>query len=137
MSLLPFTQKANDALVTARQRAVQDQHPELVPKHLLAALLQPEAGLHSLLERAGLAPEAIQGLADAAEELITRLPRAVGGAEPQVGPAFRHFLEVASDNGAAEALYNDQGFRTVGRRKGYYGSIDALTMRRSLESGEP
>ncbi|MFZ1377652.1 MAG: AAA family ATPase [Geothrix sp.] len=99
MSLLPFTQKANDALVAAQERARRDQHPELVPQHLFGALLGPEAGLHPLLERAGLAPESIQGLADAAEGLIAKLPRAVGGAEPQVGSAFRHFLEVASDTG--------------------------------------
>ncbi|WP_243382397.1 ATP-dependent chaperone ClpB [Geothrix alkalitolerans] len=99
MSLLPFTQKANDALVAARERAVADQHPELVPQHLLLALLAPEAGLRPLLERAGLAPESTQGLTAAAEELVAKLPRAVGGAEPQVGPAFRHFLEVASDTG--------------------------------------
>ena len=99
MSLLPFTQKANDALVAAQERARRDQHPELVPQHLFGALLGPEAGLHPLLERAGLAPESIQGLVDAAEGLIAKLPRAVGGAEPQVGSAFRHFLEVASDTG--------------------------------------
>ena len=99
MSLLPFTQKANEALVTARERAVRDQHPELVPQHLLSALLAPEAGLHPLLERTGLAPDAVQGLGDAIEGLLQRLPRAVGGSEPQVGPAFRHFLEVASDTG--------------------------------------
>ena len=99
MSLLPFTQKANDALVAARQRAVQDQHPELVPQHLFWALLASEAGLRPLLERAGLTPESIQGLAEAAEELVAKLPRAVGGSEPQVGAAFRHFLEVASDTG--------------------------------------
>ena len=99
MSLLPFTQKANDALVAAQERARRDQHPELVPQHLFGALLGSEAGLHPLLERAGLAPESIQGLVDAAEGLIAKLPRAVGGAEPQVGSAFRHFLEVASDTG--------------------------------------
>ncbi|GLH65896.1 ATP-dependent Clp protease ATP-binding subunit [Geothrix edaphica] len=99
MSLLPFTQKANDALVAARERAVADQHPELVPQHLLLALLAPEAGLRPLLERAGLTPESTQGLLDAAEGLVSKLPRAVGGAEPQVGAAFRHFLEVASDTG--------------------------------------
>ncbi|MDP1832086.1 MAG: AAA family ATPase [Geothrix sp.] len=99
MSLLPFTQKANDALVAARQRAARDQHPELVPQHLFGALLAPESGLRPLLERAGLSPESIQGLADAAEELIARLPRAVGGSEPQIGAGFRHFLEVASDTG--------------------------------------
>jgi ATP-dependent Clp protease ATP-binding subunit ClpB len=99
MSLLPFTQKANDALVVARERATQDQHAELVPQHLFGALLGPEAGLHSLLERAGLTPQSIQGLAEAAEALIAKLPRAVGGSEPQIGASFRHFLEVASDTG--------------------------------------
>ncbi|WP_243303713.1 ATP-dependent Clp protease ATP-binding subunit [Geothrix oryzisoli] len=99
MSLLPFTQKANDALVAARERAVADQHPELVPQHLLLALLAPEAGLRPLLERAGLTPESTQGLVEAADGLVAKLPRAVGGAEPQVGAAFRHFLEVASDTG--------------------------------------
>ena len=99
MSLLPFTQKANDALIAAKQRATQDQHPELVPQHLLGALLAPDAGLWPLMERAGLTQESIQGLADAAEALIAKLPRAGGGAEPQVGASFRHFLEVASDTG--------------------------------------
>ncbi|MBI1752888.1 MAG: AAA family ATPase [Acidobacteria bacterium] len=99
MSLLPFTQKANDALVAAQQRAAQDHHPELVPQHLFWALLSQEAGLWPLLERAGQSQESIQALADAAEALVAKLPRAVGGAEPQVGPAFRHFLEVASDTG--------------------------------------
>jgi len=97
MSLLPLTQKANDVLVAAQQRAARDRHPELVPQHLLGALLAPEAGLHPLLERAGLTQEATQGLNDAAEALVAKLPRAVGGSEPQVGSAFRHFLEVASD----------------------------------------
>jgi ATP-dependent Clp protease ATP-binding subunit ClpB len=99
MSLLPFTQKANDALVAARERAVRDQHPELVPQHLFGALLAVDAGLHPLLERAGLSPESLQGLQDGAEGLIAKLPRAVGGTEPQVGASFRHFLEVASDTG--------------------------------------
>ncbi|WLT30857.1 ATP-dependent Clp protease ATP-binding subunit [Geothrix sp. PMB-07] len=99
MSLLPFTQKANDALVAAQQRASQDHHPELVPQHLFWALLSQDAGLWPLLERAGQTQESIQALADAAEALVAKLPRAVGGAEPQVGAAFRHFLEVASDTG--------------------------------------
>jgi len=99
MSLLPFTQKANEALVAARERAVADQHPELLPQHLFLALLAPEAGLRPLLERAGLAPASQQGLLDAAEDLVAKLPRAVGGAEPQIGAGFRRFLEVASDTG--------------------------------------
>ena len=63
MPLLPFTQKANDAVVAARGRAEADQHPELLPQHLFHALLNPEVGLRPLLERAGLNLQALQGLA--------------------------------------------------------------------------
>ena len=31
------------------------------------------------------------------DDHLDKLPKALGGAEPQVGPAFRNFLEVASD----------------------------------------
>lgn len=42
------------------------------------------------------------------------------------------FLEVAADNGAAQALYRLHGFTRVGLRKGYYGGQDALVMRAEL-----
>ncbi len=49
------------------------------------------------------------------------------------------FLEVAADNAAAIALYDGAGFTPVGRRAGYYrrpdGAIDALVLRRALNSG--
>jgi ATP-dependent Clp protease ATP-binding subunit ClpB len=99
MSQLPFTQKANDALVTAREKAIQAQHPELLPQHLFLALMAPDMGLRPVLERAGLKPDEQKGLVDGAEEAVERLPRAIGGAEPQVGPALRNFLELASDTG--------------------------------------
>jgi ribosomal-protein-alanine N-acetyltransferase len=45
------------------------------------------------------------------------------------------FLEVASDNFAALALYEKTGFSTVGTRRGYYASgADALVMRRPLNT---
>ncbi|MCE1229733.1 MAG: AAA family ATPase [Firmicutes bacterium] len=99
MSMLPMTQKSNEILVAARHRAVEDQHPELLPQHLFAALLTPDAGLRPLLEQGGLTYESIQGLVQGADEMLHKLPKAVGGSEPQPGPAFRHFLEVASDTG--------------------------------------
>ena len=46
------------------------------------------------------------------------------------------FLEVASDNDAALALYRSAGFARVGQRPGYYrrgaGAVDALVLRRDL-----
>jgi ribosomal-protein-alanine N-acetyltransferase len=49
------------------------------------------------------------------------------------------WLEVATDNAAATALYAAAGFESAGRRPGYYGRkggerIDALVMRRLLNS---
>ena len=38
------------------------------------------------------------------------------------------FLEVAEDNLAARAVYARAGFVAAGRRRGYYGAVDALVM---------
>jgi ATP-dependent Clp protease ATP-binding subunit ClpB len=97
MPMLPLTQKANDALVSAREKAIQGQHPEFLPQHLFLALMDPEMGLRPVLEQAGLEGGAAQGLLDGAEGLVNKLPKAIGGAEPQPGPALRNFLELASD----------------------------------------
>jgi ribosomal-protein-alanine N-acetyltransferase len=50
--------------------------------------------------------------------------------------ATEAFLEVASDNTAAMHLYRSTGWRVVGTRPGYYGSSDALAMRKGLTSGD-
>ncbi|HJW08571.1 MAG TPA: Clp protease N-terminal domain-containing protein, partial [Holophagaceae bacterium] len=99
MALLPLTQKSNDALVAARERAVSDQHPELLPQHLFRELLESAVGLRPVLEAAGVTPQAMQGLVEAAEAELAKLPKAVGGAEPQPGPAVRNLLESASEAG--------------------------------------
>ncbi len=51
--------------------------------------------------------------------------------------AIRVVLEVAADNAMALALYESEGFRTVGLRSGYYHrergpAIDAWLLRRTL-----
>ena len=51
------------------------------------------------------------------------------------------FLEVAEDTAAAIALDAAAGFAPAGRRKAYYprpgaGAVDALVLRRALNSGE-
>jgi len=42
------------------------------------------------------------------------------------------FLEVASGNRPALALYRSAGFRAMGRRTGYFGSQDAVLMRSAV-----
>jgi ribosomal-protein-alanine N-acetyltransferase len=48
--------------------------------------------------------------------------------------ATKMFLEVGTENAAAQALYRKLGFQEVGRRRGYYrdGSGDGITMRANL-----
>ncbi|MBS1767019.1 MAG: AAA family ATPase [Acidobacteria bacterium] len=122
MSLLPLTQKTNDALVSARNGAQSGQHPEILPLHLLSALLEPSAGLRPVLEGAGTSPESLQGLVSAVEAALARQPKAVGGAEPQAGPALRQLLEAASEVG-----------RSFGDR---YLATDALLAGLASQPGE-
>jgi len=71
-----------------------------------------------------------QGLARALLEEAARLCAAHG--------ATTLFLEVATRNQAARALYAAQGFEEVGRRRGYYADgDDALTLRRTLSPADP
>lgn len=42
--------------------------------------------------------------------------------------AARLFLEVAADNAAAQALYVAEGFTIVGRRAGYYATLDGSAL---------
>lgn len=60
------------------------------------------------------------------------LLRAAMNAVAQVG-AISMFLEAAADNLPALELYRRHDFEQIGRRKGYYGGIDALVLRRGLE----
>jgi len=63
-------------------------------------------------------------------------------AEALVRDADSLFLEVASDNPAALALYERAGFERVGQRRAYYmrtggPSMDALVLRRTLNRSVP
>lgn len=66
--------------------------------------------------------------------------RGVGGrlldaamAASRAGGAKTMFLEAAADNAAALALYRARGFASAGLRKGYYGDVDGITMRCTLD----
>lgn len=58
--------------------------------------------------------------------------RGVGGALLGALPAGRVFLEVRESNAAARRLYEANGFRVVGKRRGYYRhpAEDGIVMER-------
>ncbi|HWC09834.1 MAG TPA: ATP-dependent chaperone ClpB [Acidimicrobiales bacterium] len=88
-----WTQKTSEALSAALELARARNHPELTPVHLLSALVGQEDGVVlPTLERAGIAPLTLR---NRLEEQLASLPKAYGGAEPQLGRAARDVLEAA------------------------------------------
>ena len=77
-----LTQKSQEALSTAQQRAAADGHQELCPLHLLGALVgQPDGLVPSLLRELGQSPEAV---GQAVKQSLARLPKVSGPAASQV-----------------------------------------------------
>jgi ATP-dependent Clp protease ATP-binding subunit ClpB len=89
-----FTIKAGEALQAAVELAGARGNPEVIPIHLLVALLaQPEGLAPRLLDKLG-APAT--RLHDEAQSALDRLPSAQGGAEPQPSRDFRKVLDAAA-----------------------------------------
>jgi len=83
MRLDRLTTKSQEALRAAVDLATKRGNPELIPEHLLVAVLEQEGGVgRSLVERAGAAPaELVKEL----NQRIEGLPQVSGGAEPSFG----------------------------------------------------
>jgi ATP-dependent Clp protease ATP-binding subunit ClpB len=90
-----FTNRTREALLAAREKAMLERHTELLPEHLLVALMdQPDGVLVPIVEAAGVGPQALRG---ELERRLEELPRASGeGApEPKLGRAVGELLEDA------------------------------------------
>src|SRR5439155_27021406 len=87
-----------EAFQAALDGARARNHPEVTPDHLLAALLGQEEGVVlPVLQRAGVAPLTIR---NRTEDALARLPKAYGGAEPQLSRPARDVLEAADKDRA-------------------------------------
>jgi ATP-dependent Clp protease ATP-binding subunit ClpB len=84
-----MTTKSREAFQDAIDRASRFGNPEVTPEHLLAAMLDQEAGVAApLLQKAGVD---VTALRQAVASKVERLPRVTGGAEPGLS---RRTLEV-------------------------------------------
>src|SRR5439155_14155697 len=93
-----WTLKTQEAFQAALDQARSRNHPEVTPDPLLAALLGQEEGVVlPVLERAGVAPLTVR---NRTEDALARLPKAYGGAEPQLSRATRDVLEAADKDRA-------------------------------------
>src|ERR1044071_3017684 len=89
-----FTVKAQEAVQRASEIASERGNPELLPLHILAALLEDREGIvPPVLEKVGVAAQAT--LAQA-QEAIDRLPRVSGAsAQPALSSAGQKLLDRA------------------------------------------
>ncbi len=97
MKLDKYTVKSQEALQAAAAEAERRENPELLPEHLLAALLEQAEGIVvPILRKAGADPDRVRkGLT----ETLDRLPRARGG-EVGLGPRMRGVLASAEKEAA-------------------------------------
>ncbi|HEV3214192.1 MAG TPA: ATP-dependent chaperone ClpB [Vicinamibacterales bacterium] len=92
MNINKFTEKAQEAVLTAQQLAEQMSHSQIEPEHLLLALVeQPEGIVPEIFRKMGVEPKPF---AVALREDLSRLPQAYGGSQPSMSPRFR---KVADD----------------------------------------
>ncbi len=88
-----WTLKTQEAFSNAAQRARADDHPEVTPDHLLAALVGQADGVAlPLLARAGVEPAA---LSNRMAERLAALPKAYGGAEATLSRETRDVFDAA------------------------------------------
>ena len=87
-----FTVKAQEAVQRANELASEHGNPELLPVHLLGALIEDREGIvPPVLEKIGIGPQAV--LSDIYKE-IEKLPKVSGGAAQAVmSSAMNQLLE--------------------------------------------
>ena len=89
-----FTVKSQEAVQRASQVAAEHGNPEMLPVHLLAALIEDREGIVApVLEKIGIGPQAV--LNDAFQE-ISRLPQVSGAAaQPNMSQRLNQVLDGA------------------------------------------
>jgi ATP-dependent Clp protease ATP-binding subunit ClpB len=103
MNLERLTTKSQTALQAAVSRATREGHPELVPEHLVLAILEQDDGIGApLVELAGAHADRLRTALTAE---LQRLPRVQGGSEPRFGRRMQPFFALAEE--AAKTLKDE------------------------------
>ena len=119
MDINKYTEKAQEAILTAQRLAEQMSHAQVEPEHVLTALVEQRDGIvPELLRKMTVDPAAI---ARGARELLAQIPQAYGGSQPGLSPR----LKLIGDLAQAEA----------GRLKDEYVSTEHLFVAIAGETG--
>src|SRR5436190_549845 len=95
MDLDKLTMKTRATLDGAHQQALARNHQEIVPEHILFALLSdPEGVVYPLLQQLGVQPKALR---DRVGEALDRIPKVFAGGqvEPRFGAGVSKLLQAA------------------------------------------
>jgi ATP-dependent Clp protease ATP-binding subunit ClpB len=93
MNLNKYTEKAQEAVLTAQRLASESSHAQIEPEHLLVALVEQREGVvPEVLRKIGVDPAQI---ARGGRELLAKIPQAYGGSEPGLSPRLRAVADFA------------------------------------------
>ena len=88
-----LTVKSQESLQQAQTLAGDNGNAEVLPAHLMVALLEDREGVvRPVLEKAGVATEQVLA---AANGLVTRLPKVQGGTQPGIGVGLQKVMDKA------------------------------------------
>lgn len=92
MRIDKLTTKFQEALADAQSLALGKDHAYIEPVHILSAMLSQDDGPRALLQRAGVN---VQGLAQAVQDAVARLPVVQGQDQVQIGRDSVSLLQAA------------------------------------------
>jgi ATP-dependent Clp protease ATP-binding subunit ClpB len=119
MNINKYTEKAQEAVVSAQQLAEKASHAQIEPEHLLVSLVEQRDGVvPEILRKVSVEPAQIARLA---RDLLAKIPQAYGGAQPGLSPR----LKLVADLAQAEA----------DRLKDEYVSTEHLLVALAAETG--
>jgi ATP-dependent Clp protease ATP-binding subunit ClpB len=116
-----LTLKSQEAVQGAQSHAAENGNPEVLPLHLLAALLEDRDGVViPVLEKIGVP---VEQLLSGVNSAIEKLPKVQGGAQPGLSSALQKVLE--------------QGFKEADNFKDDYVSTEHLLLALAKAKGDP
>jgi ATP-dependent Clp protease ATP-binding subunit ClpB len=123
-----YTEKSREAIIAAQQFAERAGHPEVVPEHLLLALLrQPEGIVPALAGKLKATPDALAGEVQA---LVDKLPSARGGAQPGMSSRLRAIFSAAEQEAERlkdEFVSTEHLFLAIASEGGRSAAVQLLT----------
>src|ERR1700689_4437760 len=116
-----LTVKSQEAIQTASSFAAENGNPEVLPLHLMAALLEDrEGGVIPVLEKVGVP---VEQLLSGVNGAIVKVPKVQGGGQPGISTALQKVLE--------------QGFKEAENFKDEFCSTEHLLLALSKAKNDP